>query len=365
MAENYTYDVFLVSAIEDSEFADMVAKRLRALKMKVWFDKKRESRTFESKDARSVEKSRNLLVLWSKASDTSDWVHAAARTGRARGNLIQTAIDDVVPRDPFNVDERLDLKGMSARKAVPGYEALVGALAVSQGRKNLVDYIKLPASDREAWLKKNKKDRLAMAAAPAARATGPYISDMRAREAEWAAWTPETAAGLPRGVPDNLSLVGGIADTSAEALAGAGVSTLAALAMLADDRHDELETLLNARKGRIRREEWVEQARELLEGKPPRAKSDMSLWTRYQEAGVEVQPVAAPVYAEPVPAMAAYAAPESRDHIKVGIVTAICSAIAVMFVLGWWFGRNDQNAMALGSNACPAGQYPVSLAPLE
>lgn len=370
MAENYSYDIFLVSAIEDIEFADMVARRLRALKMKVWFDKKRDSRTFDSKDARNAEKSRNMLVLWSHAADQSDWVHAAARTGRSRDMLIQTALDDVVPRDPFHIDKRIDLSGLSARKTVPGFEGLVGELGKVQGRTGLADYIKMSASEKEAWYKKHKADPMAVAAAARKAASEPHLSEMRKRTDEWAAWTPESAAGLPYGVPDNLSLVGGIADKVKEGLAGFGITSLKELAMLDDARHAELEDALSLSKERILREEWVEQARELLEGLPPRAKVDLALWTRLQEE-YAAEAVAAPaaLYAEaPVheDAPAIHAVPESRDHIKIGILTAILSLIALLFFLGWLFGKDEREALSVaGVNACPAGQYPVSLAPLK
>lgn len=378
MADNFTYDVFLVSALEDTEFADTVAKRLRGLKMKVWFDKKREGRTFDSKDARSAEKARNMLVLWSKHADESDWVHAAARTGRSRDILVQTAIDDVVPRDPFSVDERIDLGGLTARKTVPGYLSLVGVLGAAQGRKNLDKFAELSAQDREAWYKKNKQDPLSLADAAKKEAALPYLSEMRSREEEWANWRPEQASGLPAGVPDDLALVGGIADRVKEAMPRFGVKSLADLSMLDDDKHVEIEGVLKLRKEQVLREEWVEQARELLDGKPPRAKVDLALWTRSQEehaaalaAPVAAAAMSAPVYAEPTyheaaPVAAMTAAPDDGDYIKVGILTAILSAIALMFLLGWLFGKTQRAEAAYNLvNACPAGEYPVSLDPIE
>lgn len=359
MAEKYTYDVFLVSAIEDTEFADMVARRLRALKMKVWFDKKRDSRTFDSKDARNVEKSRNMLVLWSKAADESDWVHAVARTGRSRNILVQTAIDDVVPRDPFHVDDRIDLSGLTSRKLVPGYASVIGVLGKSQGRKGLEDYLPLAPKDRAAWFKKHPKDPIAVAASSKAAANAPYVSEMRARQKEWADWTPAKAAGLPAGVPDDLALVGGIADKVKIGLSGLGISSLETLAMLDDERHKELEADLGLRKEQILREEWIEQARELLEGKPPRAKVDLALWTRFQETAVSEPAEPVPAMAMPAAAVSVETPPEGKDHIKIGILTAILCLIGLMFLLAWVFGKDERERSAAGMNVCPAGEYPV------
>ncbi|MAP95897.1 MAG: hypothetical protein CMK07_13180 [Ponticaulis sp.] len=368
MAQKYSYDVFLVSAIEDRKIAELVARRLRSLKMKVWFDKDREDRTFDSEDAASVEKSRNMLVLWSTPADVSDWVHAAARTGRSRDILIQTAIDDVVPRDPFHLDDRIDLKGLSGTKTTAGFLSLVGLLGASQGRKGLEDYVSLKPAEREEWYKKYGKDPITIAALKPKKAkvaatadAGPYISEMRKREAEWAAWTAEGAAGLPYGVPSDLSLVGGIADRVKADLRRRGAGTLAALANLPDEDHEKLETGLNLRKGQIRRQEWVEQARELLDGKPPRAKVDQALWNRYIK---DAEPAPARLSAPaPVPVAAGVAAvPASGDYFRVGILSAILSAIALMFFFGWLFGKDERQALlATGLNQCPAGQYPVPL----
>mgnify|MGYP001997915540 CR=1 FL=1 len=148
MAAKFRYDVFLISAIEDVSTAQMVARRLRSLKMKVWFDKDRTDKTFDAEDAANAEKSRSFLVLWSHAADLSDWVHAAARTGRSRESLIQTAIDDVVPRDPFHLDDRIGLAGLTGRKLVPGFATLAGLLGDVQGRKGLDEFVGLSPDER-------------------------------------------------------------------------------------------------------------------------------------------------------------------------------------------------------------------------
>ena len=220
------------------------------------------------------------------------------------------------------------------------------------------------------------------------------LSKMRAKKKAWAEWTPEKAAGLPYGVPDNLELVGGIGKKTNIELAKEGITTLTALSMLADDEIAGLEERTGIMKGRILREEWVEQARELLEGLPPRAKTDLPLWTRRQKEAEalaaaappvpvpEPEPVATPepepepvavfepepvveeeVYVEPVAFAASvggYAIPESKDHLKIGILTAIPMAIAFMFFLGWWFGKEERERLANGGAInCPPGQYPV------
>jgi large subunit ribosomal protein L21 len=52
-----------------------------------------------------------------------------------------------------------------------------------------------------------------------------------------------------------------------------GYNTFAQIAAMTEADVEKAEEHLK-QKGRITREEWVEQAKELLAGKPPRAKSD-------------------------------------------------------------------------------------------
>jgi large subunit ribosomal protein L21 len=71
----------------------------------------------------------------------------------------------------------------------------------------------------------------------------------------------------------NLSLISGIGPTIEKKLRAAGITSWQ---QIADWSEADLETWDKdlALRGRAKREEWVEQAKELLAGKPPRAKAD-------------------------------------------------------------------------------------------
>ncbi|MCX5580964.1 50S ribosomal protein L21 [Kaistia terrae] len=73
----------------------------------------------------------------------------------------------------------------------------------------------------------------------------------------------------------NLSLISGIGPTIEKKLRAAGVTSWEQIAAWTDAdiaKYDEELTL----RGRVGREEWVQQASELLAGKPPRAKIDQA-----------------------------------------------------------------------------------------
>ena len=72
---------------------------------------------------------------------------------------------------------------------------------------------------------------------------------------------------------DDLSLLSGVGPVLEKKLHEAGITSFKQIAELTPDAAKELDEKLKLR-GRIEREEWIEQARELMAGKPPRAKVD-------------------------------------------------------------------------------------------
>jgi large subunit ribosomal protein L21 len=72
---------------------------------------------------------------------------------------------------------------------------------------------------------------------------------------------------------DDLSLISGVGPKILKTLTELGYTTYAQIAALDGDAIEAIETAIKS-KGRVAREEWIEQANELAAGKPPRAKID-------------------------------------------------------------------------------------------
>ena len=72
---------------------------------------------------------------------------------------------------------------------------------------------------------------------------------------------------------DDISLIDGIGPVFKKKLESEGITTYAAIVALDAAAIDALEEKLEL-KGKFAAGEWVEQAKELMAGKPPRAKSD-------------------------------------------------------------------------------------------
>lgn len=169
------YDVFLVSALKDQEKAELIVRKLRALKFKVRYDKKREHTTPTPKDYRDADNAQSILVLWSKAacdtkSKDSDWVHAIAHHARSKpGVLIQAGLDKTVPDEPFADDDRYALSGLTARTTVEGLYELVDDLGKRDGRKDLREWMEIKTRDKDAkdaWKAKHPTDPLSLVGRP-------------------------------------------------------------------------------------------------------------------------------------------------------------------------------------------------------
>ncbi len=113
-------------------------------------------------------------------------------------------------------------------------------------------------------------DILTGGAKPAAKAKAEKKAEAKAAPA--AAAQP-LAAPVGDGKSDDISLIGGIGPKMETGMRELGYNTFASIAAMSADDVAKAEAHLK-QKGRIGREEWIEQAKELLAGKPPRAKTD-------------------------------------------------------------------------------------------
>jgi hypothetical protein len=204
------YDVFLVNALADQDKADLIVRRLRALKFKVRHDKKRAHTTPTPKDYRDADNSQTVLVLWSKdACDTdqsdSDWVHAIAHHARSKpGVLLQVGLDKTVPDEPFSEDKRYALSGMGPRKLVNGYYDLVDELGRRDGRKDLRAWIDLKASDKDgkaAWKENHPTDPLSQVPKPKTAAKPKPVAAIVDPQAETSVAPPKTTPPRPKAPP--------------------------------------------------------------------------------------------------------------------------------------------------------------------
>src|ERR1044072_2771090 len=85
MADDFKYDVFLSHSSKDKAVVRSVAERLRADKLRVWFDETGESTP--AKIEEGLEQSRVLVLCMSANAFGSDWAQLEASTLRFRDPL--------------------------------------------------------------------------------------------------------------------------------------------------------------------------------------------------------------------------------------------------------------------------------------
>jgi len=134
-----------------------------------------------------------------------------------------------------------------------------------------------PETAGEVETKAAKRAKAAEAAEAAASATESQAAHEPAAEKPAKPAKAAAVAALPEGGIDasNLSLISGIGPTIEKKLRGAGIQSWNDIAAWTDEDIAKWDAEL-ALRGRATREEWVAQAKELLAGKPPRAKIDQA-----------------------------------------------------------------------------------------
>jgi large subunit ribosomal protein L21 len=199
-------------------------------------------------------------------------MYAVVKTG---GKQYRVAKDDVLKierlpgeeGDIITLDEVLMVgEGASVTVGAPLVAgAAVAAEIVEQGRGQKIVIFK---KRRRQNYRRKKGHRQLL--------TVVRVTDILTNGAKPAA--KKAAAKKPAAKPatdfvDDVSLIGGVGPKLKEKLAGYGVTSLKSIAAMSDADVARMDEALDL-KGRATRDEWVAQAKELVAGKAPRAKTD-------------------------------------------------------------------------------------------
>jgi hypothetical protein len=127
-------EIFLSYASEDRERAAVVAQALEGLGWSVWWDREIPiGRPFVDVIKEELESARCAVVLWSRHSASSQWVHREARLAVERHKLFPALIDDIPPPWEFSELQACDLAHWTGAIQDPNFQRLVtdlrGALA--------------------------------------------------------------------------------------------------------------------------------------------------------------------------------------------------------------------------------------------
>lgn len=157
-------DVFISYRRDERTDVVQIAERLRALKLKVWFDADLRSGTsFDAEIDWNIRRAKCVLVCWSPGAATSDWVRGEATIGREREVLAAAMLKSCSLPAPFNLIHAEDLTSGVGPENRAWFHLLdrIGALV---GRPGLGAYeLAVASQDRgaiAAWMGEHPHDPL-------------------------------------------------------------------------------------------------------------------------------------------------------------------------------------------------------------
>jgi len=123
-------DVFLSYAREDAEHARALATLLTSRGLKVFWDREIPAgRQFRQVIEDALKSAKCVVVLWSKASVKSHWVHEEATVGVEREVLVPAILEEVTPPLGFRSLQCADLRPWAdAPERNSDIESFVGAV---------------------------------------------------------------------------------------------------------------------------------------------------------------------------------------------------------------------------------------------
>jgi len=142
--------VFLSYSRADQKQAQSIVRVLEGAGFRVWWDVlleggERFSRTTEA----ALDSACAVVVLWSKTSASSHWVHDEAARGRDSGRLVPVSLDGTLPPLGFGQFQAIDVSHAAGKAGSEPFQKLIRAVAALHGRAP-VERAAIPAQ-RAAW----------------------------------------------------------------------------------------------------------------------------------------------------------------------------------------------------------------------
>jgi len=122
-------DVFMSYVREDRTIAERVSRALQAAGLTVWWDRHiRAGADFAAEIDRELSAARIVIVLWSAASQASQWVRDEASQARDENKLIPVRIDGAQPPLGFRQVQALDFRGWDGDPSAGAFTDLLAAV---------------------------------------------------------------------------------------------------------------------------------------------------------------------------------------------------------------------------------------------
>ena len=133
-------DVFVSYARPDEAHAKRITDALREQGLTVWRDDELPAhRAYAEVIQERLNASKAVVVAWSAAAATSQWVRAEADSARNSGTLVQATLDGTIPPLPFNQILCADLSGWRGQTDAPGWQKLTASVTTLVGGESVQD----------------------------------------------------------------------------------------------------------------------------------------------------------------------------------------------------------------------------------
>lgn len=140
-------DIFLSYAEGDRAVASKLASLLESLGWSVWWDTKIPAgKTWRTIIEQTIEATPCVLVLWSKNSISSQWVHEEAEVARSQNKLFPVLIEPVKPPFGFRGIQALNLTDWEGSAQTPSFRQLICELETLLDRTRQVEREARPRS---------------------------------------------------------------------------------------------------------------------------------------------------------------------------------------------------------------------------
>jgi peptidoglycan hydrolase-like protein with peptidoglycan-binding domain len=157
-------DVFISYKREERKAVEIIAEKLRALKLDIWFDEKlRSGNSFDDQIAHEIEAAKAVLTCWTPAAIESEWVRSEAAMAREANKFIACLLAPTTLIPPFNLVQTDNLTTWAGQENDPAWLKILSRIGELVGRPGLALYYAVMRPDASAlelraWVNENGDD---------------------------------------------------------------------------------------------------------------------------------------------------------------------------------------------------------------
>ncbi len=166
-------DIFISYASEDKEKAGLLAKIFEQQDWSVWWDREiPPGRSFDEVIEEALDRSKSVVVLWSKASVSSRWVKAEARDGLDREILVPAMIEEAKVPLVFRSLQVARLSGWNGEMPHQEIDKLIKAVSTIVSHSEVEDNSgKKKSASKGKEVGKQLQDKIPVVSSPVFRPT--------------------------------------------------------------------------------------------------------------------------------------------------------------------------------------------------